>query len=328
MLPEETQILVGTVLLRTGLLILLCAELLIQIWPSAGARAVVQRAVAGATWLVMLLAVVLAGVGYPRAATAYQASRLAEHSCRETVLFLQEQAGWPQATVLTQQPDIWREFYPWLHQDYDLVIVDGYDTQDRYVETALARLANQVEAAEFWWLERVDLDFPGSSPPQVWDTYLAQADVYLLEEHESGPCILRRVLDVSGRPTAAQASVPHADIHLRAYTWQLDEMGRHLRLVLYWQADGPIEESYTVFVHVVDADGGLVGQQDDLPVEGLAPTTHWQPGHMIRDPYRIALDGERQPAAIRVGLYTANGRVSFERQGGTIRDTIEILLHP
>lgn len=352
MLPQETYLLFGTVILRTILLILFAAELLLQIWPHrakspSSAAPPTRRRVAQfqavAVWATLGIALIAGGLAFPRAATAYQSARLAEHSCRDTVLFLQENREWPQPTLVTQQPDIWREFYPWLHQSYHLAIIDGYDTQDRYIETAIDRLDQQIDAPEFWWLARVDLGFPGSSPPEVREHYFTQAGVHLLEERHDGPCRLYRLADLGETSPIAftpPASNPSsATIFLWAYAQSQDEIAGDVRLVLYWQAETAVNESYTVFVHLFDESGTMIGQQDNLPVEGLAPTTHWTPGALIRDPYHIVLsDGtadheparppDRQPVRAHIGLYSEAGRVQFEHPNGDVRDHVEIVLNP
>jgi len=52
--------------------------------------------------------------------------------------------------------------------------------------------------------------------------------------------------------------------------------------------------------------GAIIAQVDNLPTAGLAPTTRWQKGDLIRDPYLINLPAELTSSnyQIRVGLYT------------------------
>jgi hypothetical protein len=85
-----------------------------------------------------------------------------------------------------------------------------------------------------------------------------------------------------------------------------------LPLTLYWQSMTAVSDSYKLFIHVLDESGQIVAQVDRLPVNGLAPTTRWQPDDLIRDRYEIVLPPEL-PAGkyqLRLGLYTeANGRL-------------------
>jgi hypothetical protein len=85
-------------------------------------------------------------------------------------------------------------------------------------------------------------------------------------------------------------------------------LGQTLRLQLYWQALGPLAEDYTVFVHVLageDGSGPLVTQQDNPPVRGTRPTSTWEPGVVVVDPYDLDVPGDA-PAGeyvLAVGLY-------------------------
>ena len=66
-----------------------------------------------------------------------------------------------------------------------------------------------------------------------------------------------------------------------------------------------------------------------MPVEGLAPTTTWQPGALIRDPYRLEMPAAAQPGAYRllVGLYDAEGsRSPMALPDGTTTDHLSFPL--
>ncbi len=81
--------------------------------------------------------------------------------------------------------------------------------------------------------------------------------------------------------------------------------GGTLHLTLYWQSLAKMETSYTVFVHLLDAQNLTWGQRDNLPVGGAYPTTHWLPGEVVSDEYEIVVDAAA-PAGqyqIEVGMY-------------------------
>lgn len=75
-------------------------------------------------------------------------------------------------------------------------------------------------------------------------------------------------------------------------------------LTLAWQAARPINLDYSIFVHVLDAQGQLLGQVDGVPFDGLYPLTHWRPGQIIEDARLLppATPGA-PPAAITLGIY-------------------------
>ncbi|GAB4448507.1 MAG: hypothetical protein Kow0031_31050 [Anaerolineae bacterium] len=78
-------------------------------------------------------------------------------------------------------------------------------------------------------------------------------------------------------------------------------------LSLYWQADAPPGESYTVFVHLIAADGFTRTSQDNLPVWGSYPTHQWQPGEQVVDRYTLTLPPGTPPGdhRLRVGWYNS-----------------------
>jgi 4-amino-4-deoxy-L-arabinose transferase-like glycosyltransferase len=73
-------------------------------------------------------------------------------------------------------------------------------------------------------------------------------------------------------------------------------------IVLYWKSHRPTDEDLTVFVHVLKADGTLIGQMDGPPRNGRDPTSRWLPGEVVVDahsaPMAIA-DADR----LMVGWY-------------------------
>ncbi len=83
--------------------------------------------------------------------------------------------------------------------------------------------------------------------------------------------------------------------------------GDTLRLTLYWHALSPVDKSYTVFVHLLDANEVIQGWGDSLPGSGTLPTTSWLAGEYLQDRHEIAVKPEAPPGEylIEVGLYEA-----------------------
>ncbi|MCX7681201.1 MAG: glycosyltransferase family 39 protein, partial [Anaerolineae bacterium] len=77
-----------------------------------------------------------------------------------------------------------------------------------------------------------------------------------------------------------------------------------LALTLYWHALADMEEDYTVFVHLLSAEGMLLGQGDGPPLNNDYPTSYWLPGERLLDTHPVSIAGE-PPAGVylRVGLY-------------------------
>ncbi|MGB8648752.1 MAG: hypothetical protein WCF84_26175 [Anaerolineae bacterium] len=75
--------------------------------------------------------------------------------------------------------------------------------------------------------------------------------------------------------------------------------GDTLSFALYWLARAHPSADYTLFVHLVDASGGMVAQGDGPPRGGDYPTSVWNDGEWVRDARMLAL-----PPAIPPGDYT------------------------
>jgi len=84
--------------------------------------------------------------------------------------------------------------------------------------------------------------------------------------------------------------------------------GETLHLTLYWQATTRMEESYTVFVHLLDKDGIMGGQWDSVPGSGLLPTNSWLEGEVIADEYEVPIRAGAPPGEylIEIGMYEAS----------------------
>jgi hypothetical protein len=107
---------------------------------------------------------------------------------------------------------------------------------------------------------------------------------------------------VATQPTNATSYSFDHQIALRGYDAAV--AADAIDLTLHWQALTQPPHAYTVFAHVTDANGQPVGQKDNMPVRDQLPTSCWQPGEYVTDPYSIALkSGARAPFTIEVGLY-------------------------
>jgi 4-amino-4-deoxy-L-arabinose transferase-like glycosyltransferase len=76
-------------------------------------------------------------------------------------------------------------------------------------------------------------------------------------------------------------------------------------LTLYWQTESPLNIDYTTFVHLRDALGQTVAQQDQPPLNGAYPTSLWDPGEIIADEILLPLPDELPGGGyqIVIGLY-------------------------
>ena len=92
---------------------------------------------------------------------------------------------------------------------------------------------------------------------------------------------------------------------LRAYETQLLPRSQHLRVTLYWQSVAPPRANYSVFVHVLDADGRTIAQQDAVPGAGKGfPPLDWSPDDIVADDWMVQMPpSSGRHYRLRVGMY-------------------------
>jgi len=77
---------------------------------------------------------------------------------------------------------------------------------------------------------------------------------------------------------------------------------QELRVELEWTTIMTVERQLTAFVHVYDAQGKLVAQQDGYPLSGLYPPWLSQTGEGVRDVRHIPLPDHLPAGHYRVGV--------------------------
>ena len=99
--------------------------------------------------------------------------------------------------------------------------------------------------------------------------------------------------------------------------------GSTLNVKLFWRALKTIDEDYTVFVHLVDANGKIVAQKDAPPQNGAYPTSFWETGETIEDAYALVIPRDATPGDHRliIGVYRAGDGARLSARTG---DHIEL----
>ncbi len=89
----------------------------------------------------------------------------------------------------------------------------------------------------------------------------------------------------------------------------------HLYPVLVWRslANHP-PVSAKVFVHLVDAEGNILAQMDNVPVSWTRPLDTWKMGEQLIDVYDLSLSASSNgtAATLRIGLYDPDTGARFE----------------
>jgi hypothetical protein len=78
-----------------------------------------------------------------------------------------------------------------------------------------------------------------------------------------------------------------------------------IQLTLYWYALRDIQVDYSIFVHLMSADGTIVAQDDHYPVANTHPTRHWLRGELVQDSSQLQLppDAPAGEYKIVIGVY-------------------------
>ena len=94
-------------------------------------------------------------------------------------------------------------------------------------------------------------------------------------------------------------------------------------LTLFWQPQTIPQADYTVFVHLLDAEGNLVAQFDSPPTAGVYPTSLWDPDEIIADE-RFLNNLSPGRYILQVGLYRPDTgeRLSVE---GTVDEAVRLI---
>lgn len=210
---------------------------------------------------------------------------------------------------------------------YYPLMAQGHTAQDMAETLQRAASAHARLFAAFWAVEAVD---PEHRAERWLDEHLFKAD-----ERWFGNIRLAVYATPGDRAREASSEVNvrfGEQITLLNYglPQQTFQGGEVLPLRLFWRLTGSStpDESYKVFVHILDSQGQIGAQRDSEPAGGSRPTNTWRPGDELVDnqgvllpkdlpagEYRIAiglydpLSGLRLPAVDAAGQPVPDGRV-------------------
>lgn len=160
-------------------------------------------------------------------------------------------------------------------------------------------------AGRVWLVASGDpIEFDPDSQASGW---LAQNGSFALHQDFPGVGVDLFVMQAPNEPQETVTINLSDEILLTGYAIESNELreGEAVILTLFWQAQQPIDKAYTVFTHILDANGQLVAQADRQPQGGSRPTNTWQPDETIRDSYALVLPNNL-PAGdytIHIGMY-------------------------
>ncbi|MBC7237435.1 MAG: DUF2142 domain-containing protein [Chloroflexi bacterium] len=82
--------------------------------------------------------------------------------------------------------------------------------------------------------------------------------------------------------------------------------GEAVEVKLYWESLAPIEEDFSLYIHLFGRHGAKIGQRDSYHGGGNYPTSQWSVGQIITDRYLVPVDPQAEgpvAAELEVGLY-------------------------
>ena len=272
----------------TLLLVIICARTVLLIGIALDLGLALFRPLSRARWVpVGLAATAVAGLlgAAPVFSQAYTAGRWAVSPVRPVALYLNSLPD--DAPIVAQQSRLFRQLRPFLARADRLQVAGGRPGR-------LDPLPGLLAAGSFRYLEA-----PGDDGEML--TFLDQ----------SGRCPTRmrlekwRIWVCNGAEHTPLARLGEGiSLEAAQIPDRLPTDGR-LPVTLFWSAERPLAKDYTVFVHVLGPDGRMVGQWDQVPAAGKAPTSGWTPGELIADEYRVpvraGLGGG--PVRVYVGMY-------------------------
>jgi uncharacterized membrane protein len=156
----------------------------------------------------------------------------------------------------------------------------------------------------------------------------------LLHVQNGEPVEERRIYDLPS-PQHSLDTDFGGQIRLLGYDLDCESRPSTCDLQLYWQAQEPLDTSYTVFAQLLDRDGRVRAQVDAVPQGGGYPTIWWLPAQVVADPLTLqlpagmALDltGTKENAAafhLIVGLYDPATGIRLV-VSGTDADYVDLL---
>jgi 4-amino-4-deoxy-L-arabinose transferase-like glycosyltransferase len=165
--------------------------------------------------------------------------------------------------------------------------------------------------------DKRELEVLPGTPPGLY-----RVEVILLDLHsgrtlelEGGGSVLLGPIEVPGREPPSVDSLDIGEslevnlgnkIQLLGYNIESGfHPGDNIHLTLFWRCLEEMEQSYTVFIHLVDTGDNTVAQKDNPPVDGFYLTTKWEPGEIVRDQYDLIISPEAPLGryVIEVGMY-------------------------
>ncbi|MCS7179065.1 MAG: glycosyltransferase family 39 protein [Anaerolineae bacterium] len=235
-----------------------------------------------------------------------------------------EALGRPGDGVLLNAPNQWEVFTYYYQGDLPLYPAPYHPTPERMAEWLAPILSSHQRLFVLYWGDREadperrmeNLLADGAYP--AWSRWYGRVRLAL---YGLGP--------LPAEPWVAVRAHFGPEILLHGYTVGAGPFapGDVLPVTLFWEATAP-PGRYKVFLHLLDAAGRLVAQNDAEPRGDLSPTFIWSVGERVTDRHGVYLPPELPPGRYRLvaGMYrTDTGeRLPIVQDGTPAGDALEL----
>ncbi len=295
LLPTATWLLTFVVIARFLLLVVLAVEFALDLWPVeeryprlVEARRLVPTFAAGLALLALIVLV-------PLMLQAYLAGSLAGSSLGSFVGFMQDQARMDSPTpsrLLVSDQSVYRQIYPYLHEDFDVQLVGGAGLSE-----GAPRIADFLQDQDQVWI------LPIGEGQETLKGVVAERGQSVADFNFED----LGTVSWYGLQGEAPSFAPLARFSggIELLTYGVEVKRDKVEVDLYWRARTRQAQSFTVFTQLLDAEGNLVAGHDSIPANGTAPTPGWPVDSVQADTHALDMPAGLPPGEYRLitGLY-------------------------
>jgi len=309
MLQGQNWIVIWIVIARTAVLIALCLEYAARLFPSPahGRVSVLARLASRTSASVLLLGWISLGPVAVASVGSYTQARVAADSAAPALDLIRDNTGARSQVIVFAQSRLFRRLYPAALRIGSPTLLPVFT---HVPEPARVEWLNDIAAqGPFWFIA-------DEGDPETLDANRraeARMSEYAckIETTPAGSARVSRFVGMPENPVAIETSAVFSDeieliaAHVSQTTLRPDS---GLCVELNWHAITTPSGDYTVFVHLLDAQGRLVALNDQPPQGGFAPTSGWMAGSTLADRHGLSLPLDFPPGeyALQVGLYRSD----------------------
>jgi hypothetical protein len=306
MLEGQKGIIVWIVIARTATLIALCVEYAARLFPSSGFGrvSVWTRLAPRLTASVLLLGWISLGPVAIISVDAYTQTRIAADRAAPALDVIRDGGGDPSPIVVFAQSRLYRRLYPAARAVGSPTLLPIFT---HVPEPARIEWLNGIASQGPFWFIADEGDAETQDANRRAEAWMSE-HACKIETTLAGSTRVSRFVGMPENPAAIEVSAVFADeIELVAARVSQTALrpGGELCVELNWESMATPSGDYTVFVHLVDAQGRLVAQNDQPPRAGFAPTSGWAVGELVSDAHGLILPADLAAGdyVVRAGMY-------------------------